>query len=381
MKFAAMIPIFALLYFPCAHSSASQAKQLSALEHFKRDSELAEKAGKMQGDAAMKEIDAAMVEFREAVRLKPDYAEAHSLLGYCLAFRKDPAQGLAECREAVRLAPNDIKLLDPIWSILVLENDVDGEYELVHQALRVEPDSFLWRTRLALALRSLGNDEGALAQQREALKQHHDLPEAHAELARALRNNGDWNGAVAEYKAALRLKQDSSFLDELNKVLKEKTLLDRLTAETREAIRAKPSDSFLHYRLGLYLQSAGLWRDAATEFRQALRLGSDRGPEIHYWLGRALMQMNDLDGAIIELQESIRLGLAASGTEKPWWPDDAHLCIASALERKGDQKAAQEHRRLARQLDPRTNHVWLPPAPPVVEPPPPPPNLKKLPPS
>ena len=371
MKAATTILILTLLCSPFALSSAAQTKELTAMDHFKRGYELAEKANKLQGEAAMKGLDAAIAEFREAVRLRPDYAEAHSLLGYCLAFRSDPAKGLAECREAARLAPKDIKLLNPIWTILALQKDFDGEYDLVHQALHLDPENLIWRTRLAQTLRSLGNDEGALAQQRDASMQHTDMPEAYAELARALRSNGNWEGAEAEYRAALRIKQDSSIADELNKLLKEKTLLDRLTAECREKIAKRPGDASLHYQLGSYLQIAGKWQEAATEYREALRLGSNQAALIHYWLGRVLLQANDLDGAIRELQESTKV--ASGATEKAWWPADAQLCIAHAFGRKGDKKAAQEHRALARQLDPRVDHSMIPPAPPVVAPPPPPP--------
>ena len=44
--------------------------------------------------------------FREAIRLRPDFAEAHNNLGLVLIQSGDDAGGIAALREAVRLAPD-----------------------------------------------------------------------------------------------------------------------------------------------------------------------------------------------------------------------------------------------------------------------------------
>jgi Flp pilus assembly protein TadD len=48
-------------------------------------------------------LDRAIVAFREAIRLKPDLAEAHNCLGNALAGQGKVLEAIAEYREAIRL--------------------------------------------------------------------------------------------------------------------------------------------------------------------------------------------------------------------------------------------------------------------------------------
>jgi Tfp pilus assembly protein PilF len=50
-------------------------------------------------------LDGALAEFREALRLKPDYAPAHVGLGNVFYDKGDPDAAIVEFREAVRLKP------------------------------------------------------------------------------------------------------------------------------------------------------------------------------------------------------------------------------------------------------------------------------------
>jgi Flp pilus assembly protein TadD len=52
-------------------------------------------------------LDEAIASFREAVRLKPDFARAHFNLGVALYRRGDRAGAAAALREAGRLDPGD----------------------------------------------------------------------------------------------------------------------------------------------------------------------------------------------------------------------------------------------------------------------------------
>ena len=53
-------------------------------------------------------LDEAIAEFREAIRLKPDYAEAHNNLGIALKAQGKLDEAIAEYRAAIRLKPDDV---------------------------------------------------------------------------------------------------------------------------------------------------------------------------------------------------------------------------------------------------------------------------------
>ena len=54
----------------------------------------------------------AVVSQKQAVRLSPDFAEAHNNLGYLLAAQGRLAEAVPHYEEALRLNPGDAKALD-----------------------------------------------------------------------------------------------------------------------------------------------------------------------------------------------------------------------------------------------------------------------------
>ena len=53
------------------------------------------------------EVNKAIYQFREAIRLEPDLATAHNNLGSALASQGKLDEAIAEFREAIRLKPDD----------------------------------------------------------------------------------------------------------------------------------------------------------------------------------------------------------------------------------------------------------------------------------
>ena len=54
----------------------------------------------------MGKLEEAIAEYREALRLKPDYPEAHANLGNALKDQGKLDEAITECREALRLKPD-----------------------------------------------------------------------------------------------------------------------------------------------------------------------------------------------------------------------------------------------------------------------------------
>jgi tetratricopeptide (TPR) repeat protein len=77
------------------------------------------------------DVDRALADLNEAIRLKPDFEEA--LFGRCQAWRRKGESGraMADCTEAARLKPGDPDRQAIIAEILL----ADGEFERAHEKL------------------------------------------------------------------------------------------------------------------------------------------------------------------------------------------------------------------------------------------------------
>jgi TonB family protein len=120
------------------------------------------------------ELESVQTQLREAIRLEPDFGEAHSRLALTLRGKGDIKGAVAEYREAVR----------------------------------VEPDNFIAHTGLASALTDIGDPSGAIAEYRAAVAVLPEFAGGHAKLASALEASGDLHAAANEFRECIRLKPD-----------------------------------------------------------------------------------------------------------------------------------------------------------------------------
>ncbi len=184
----------------------------------------------------------AVVHFREAVRLKPDFAENHYNLGNALQKDGNLAGAVAEYREALRLEPDFAQAHSNMGNALQKMGRLDEAMLEYKEALRLMPDLAEAHNNLGFVLRRLGRFADALREWRVALKIDPDFFDAHYNLAVTLQAFGQFNEAISEY---------------------------------REALRLRPDFAYAHNNLGMALQRTGRVKDAAAEYKEALRLRPD----------------------------------------------------------------------------------------------------------
>ena len=89
-------------------------------------------------------------EFREAIRLRPDYAEAHNNLGLVLVQAGDDEAGIAALREAVRLGPDYADAHANLGAALTPTDAAEAIREL-EKAVALAPTSVKAQFNLAVA--------------------------------------------------------------------------------------------------------------------------------------------------------------------------------------------------------------------------------------
>ncbi|WXG41901.1 MAG: tetratricopeptide repeat protein [Candidatus Freyarchaeum deiterrae] len=244
-------------------------------------------------------LDEAIREYKEAIGINPDYADAHNNLGNAL---------------------KDKGLLDEAIS----------EYT---EALKINPDYADTHSNLGVALRGKGMLDEAIQEYREALRIKPTLTEAHSNLGNALTEQGLLDDAIQEYREALSIKPDlAKTHSDLGNALVDKGLLDEAIQEYREALRINPADADAHSNLGVALKSKGQLNKAIREYREAIKIKPTLA-EAHSNLGNALKDKGLLDEAIKEWKEAIKINPEYA---------EAYNNLGVALEALGDFKGAIE---------------------------------------
>jgi tetratricopeptide (TPR) repeat protein len=123
--------------------------------------------------------DARIGASRAALALRPSNAESHNNLGNALKDKGQLDDAIDEYREAIRLTKDEKDLNLP-----------------------------LFHCNLGQALHQKGQVDDAIDEHRKAIRLKKDFAGAYNELGNVLRDKGQLNDAIDEYREALRLKKD-----------------------------------------------------------------------------------------------------------------------------------------------------------------------------
>ena len=145
-------------------------------------------------------MEAAIAEYRTALRLKPDHALHHSNLGHALREQGKLHDATADYRAAVRLAPDDAACRNDLGNALRQQAKFEEGVAELRAALRLKPDFADAHSNLGLALLAQGKLDEAVAELRTALRLKPEYAEAHCNLGQALRLQGQFEEALAELK-------------------------------------------------------------------------------------------------------------------------------------------------------------------------------------
>ena len=145
---------------------------------------------------------------REAIRFRPDYADALNNLGTAIWRQGRLSEAEDYYRRAAQLNPNDFAILNNLGNILWDQRRLEEASQHYTRALQLQPDSSATRMNLGVLLSDLGRYDEAIACIQESLRLRPDSHEALDNLGSTLARQGKWDAALDLYEQALRLKPD-----------------------------------------------------------------------------------------------------------------------------------------------------------------------------
>ena len=231
----------------------------------------------------------AIEQFRLASERRPTYVEAHLKLANALAHEGRRVQALGEFNKVLRLSPSD----------------VERGYSQI-----------LANQWLGNALRDLGDYSRAASAYREAIRLNPDYGAVHCQLGTLLEKQGDLRQAIYHYRAALapakakELNDTQCIITAQHQV--EKVLADKgkhgakRIAELHEVQELENRLQESYYALGKALYEEGKFVEAATEYKQAIKI-NPQSAAIHNLLGLALDKQGLLEQAVLEYRNAVDL--------------------------------------------------------------------------
>ena len=257
----------------------------------------------------MEQSQASQKEAEEALRLKPDSAEAHLLMASALTAAEKLSDAADHARRCTELAPENIIGWQNYCALLIQLGKNKEAIAAGRNGLAVVPDSAELHVNLAVALTRGRNIEEAIEHYSLATKVRPSLFEPHLQLAYWLTASGRLTEAIAQYQQAAKLR---------------------------------PDDLQPHNNLSQLYRRIGQTNEALAEAEAALRINS-QSPEAHFNAAEGLLLLNETNKAAEHLETALRL--------KPQFPG-AHYRLGLLLFRENKTKDGIDHWRTALEQKP-----------------------------
>jgi tetratricopeptide (TPR) repeat protein len=156
------------------------------------------------------EADQAIDHYRQAVALRPDYAEAHYNLGRLLVEHGQLADAIAHYERAAAIDPADAEAQNNLGVTLFGIGRIDDAIAHYQKALDIRPQYAEASCNLANALIAKDDLDGAIGRYKACLAAIPDHEEAQYNLASALLRQGRMDEAIFEYQKVLQIHPESA---------------------------------------------------------------------------------------------------------------------------------------------------------------------------
>jgi tetratricopeptide (TPR) repeat protein len=238
------------------------------------------------------------------------HALAYTHRGGLLVQRGRLDEAIAQYRKALAICPDYADALNDMGFAFFKEGDLQAAIALHRKAVEIEPGSATFRYNLGNALASHGELEEAIVQYRLAVEFDPANAEVRNNLGLALFGKGELDQAIAQYNKAIELAPDNArAVKNLGAALYAQGDWDAAITQFHRALEILPDDVEARYSLGVVLFAKGDIEAAIAQYREALETKPDY-VEARNHLANAFLTKGDLKEAIDAWQKSLEIAPA-----------------------------------------------------------------------
>jgi tetratricopeptide (TPR) repeat protein len=240
--------------------------------------------------------------FRHSLDVTINNYLSHNGYGVALAAQGKNEEAVAHYKEALRIKPYFADTHSNLGNALVRQGKYQEAIDHFTKALRLRPDFAKAHNGLGVALARQGKYEQAMTHYEEALRIKSDYAEARNNLGITLAQQGKIQEAIIQYLQALQIKPayaDAHY--NLGNLLARQGKFQEAITHFIEVTKIKPGDAEVHYNIGAAFTEQGKPREAIYHYSQALRIKPDFA-QARFSLGLAYWMIGDRGSALEELR-------------------------------------------------------------------------------
>jgi tetratricopeptide (TPR) repeat protein len=293
------VAVFALASFACSEN----------VEQVKRD--YVERGDRY---IAEKNVDAAIIEYRNAVQRDPQFGEAHRKLASAYASRGDGADALRAAVTAADLLPDSVEAQTVAGEMLLLAGRFADAKLRAQRALGRDASFTRARVLLGNSIAGLKDIDSAIKEFEEAIRLDPDQSGVYTGLASLKAAQGDLQAAEQAFKQAIDQDPDA-VLPRL--ALAQFYWSTERLADSEQTLKttlaSAPTDSLANLAMAVFYQAAGRADEAEPYLRAAVR--GDDNPRLKiatadYYI--AHRRPDDAKPLLAPLAQDRRFGALAS---------------------------------------------------------------------
>ena len=161
-------------------------------------------------NAGLMKFDASIESYQQALRIKPDYAEAYNNMGNTLKAAGNLEASIDNYNKAIDIKSDYAEAYYNMGIALNDRGDLEAAIESYKQAIKNNPDYAEAYNNMGVTLNDKGDSELAMDSYKLAIKIKSDYVDAHNNMGNALQSQGDAEAAADSYKKALKTDPDSA---------------------------------------------------------------------------------------------------------------------------------------------------------------------------
>ena len=249
-------------------------------------------------NAGLMQFDAAINSYKQALKIKPDYAEVYYNMGIALRDKGDPEAAIDSYKQALKIKPDYAEAYNNMGNALKDKRSSVAAIDSYKQALKIKPDYAEAYYNMGSTLDEIGELEAAIDSYKQAIKVKPDYADAYNNMGSALRDKGDPEAAIDSYKQALKIKPDyAEAYYNMGISLNDKGDTESAINSYNQALKIKPNYAEVYKNIS-YLKR---YKERDENFIKMQSLCLDRGSSdeqlchLNFALSKASEDLNEIE--------------------------------------------------------------------------------------